>query len=214
MASRSFIIKIFRINFFTSLFFLFKTTKRNCRLFPILFYGKAYARIDRTSRIQITTGSLDFNYGIQQYEPFIGFVEMQKNAQLIVNGPFSIFSGAHIIIANNAVLTLGSGYINRSLRLKCFHSISIGNNVAISENVTIWDSDVHEVLRDNYIRTSPVVIGNHVWIGTNVTILKGVQIGDNAIIAAGSVVTRSIPQNCMAAGNPAKVIRENISWRL
>lgn len=139
---------------------------------------------------------------------------MQRNLNLNVNGHFSIFSGAHIIIANNAVLTLGSWNINRSLKLKCFHSITIGENVAISENVTIWDSDVHEVIRDNYIKYSPVIIGNHVWKGTNVLILKGVNIGDNSIIAAGSVVTNNIPQNCMAAGYPAKVIRENISWKL
>ena len=61
--------------------------------------------------------------------------------------------------------------------------------------------------------TQPVFIGNHVWIGTNVTILKGVTIGDGAIIAAGSVVTKSVPSKCLAAGVPAKVIKENVEWK-
>jgi len=60
--------------------------------------------------------------------------------------------------------------------------------------------------------TQPISIGNHVWIGINATILKGVTIGDGAIIAAGAVVTRDIPASCMAAGVPASVIKNNISW--
>ena len=54
----------------------------------------------------------------------------------------------------------------------------------------------------------PVRIGNNVWVGANVTILPGVSIGDNAIIAAGAVVTKDIPANMLAAGIPAKVIRQ------
>nr|WP_268998954.1 DapH/DapD/GlmU-related protein [Leptospira interrogans] len=52
-----------------------------------------------------------------------------------------------------------------------------------------------------------VVIGNNVWLGSQVIVLKGVKIGDNSVIGAGSVVTKSIPENCLAAGNPAKPIR-------
>jgi acetyltransferase-like isoleucine patch superfamily enzyme len=60
--------------------------------------------------------------------------------------------------------------------------------------------------------TKPVHIGNHVWIGMNVMILKGVTIGDGAIIAAGSVVNRDVPERCLAGGVPAKVIKENVQW--
>ncbi len=57
-----------------------------------------------------------------------------------------------------------------------------------------------------------MVIENHVWIGCGCTILKGVVIGEGAVIAAGSVVTKSVPPRALAAGNPAKVIRENVTW--
>ena len=60
--------------------------------------------------------------------------------------------------------------------------------------------------------SAPVIIENHVWIGKNVTILKGVTIGEGAIIGAGSVVSKSIPPHCLAVGNPAKVIKENLTW--
>ena len=58
----------------------------------------------------------------------------------------------------------------------------------------------------------PVVIGNHVWIAAGAMILKGVTIGDGAVIAAGAVVTKDVPAYCLAAGVPARVIRENVLW--
>ena len=113
----------------------------------------------------------------------------------------------------NAKLNLGSGYINRDVKIRCFKEISIGNNVAISENVTIWDTDAHTIIGKETQMTQPIKIGNNVWIGNNVTILKGVTIFDGAIIAAGSVVTKDIPEGCLAAGVPAKVIKENVKWK-
>jgi acetyltransferase-like isoleucine patch superfamily enzyme len=56
--------------------------------------------------------------------------------------------------------------------------------------------------------SAPVKIGDHVWIGSRVIILPGVSIGDHAAVGAGSVVTKSIPPNCLAVGNPARVVRE------
>lgn len=74
-------------------------------------------------------------------------------------------------------------------------------------NTLINDTDWHS---DDW-RTGPpakVVIGNNVWLGSGVVVLKGVEIGKNSLIGAGSIVTKSIPPNCIAAGNPARVIRQ------
>ena len=117
------------------------------------------------------------------------------------------------MVFKGATLNLGSGYINRYAKIRCYASITIGDNVAISENFSIWDSDAHVILGREHLMTQPIIIGNNVWIGTNVTVLKGVTIGDGAIIAAGSIVSRDIPANCMAAGIPAKVIKENVAWK-
>ena len=89
--------------------------------------------------------------------------------------------------------------------------IEIGNNVFIGPNVNIYAAthplDV-EKRNKNLEKGLPVKIGNNVWIGGNVTILPGVSIGDNTTIGAGSVVTKDIKSNVVAAGNPCKVIKE------
>ena len=77
------------------------------------------------------------------------------------------------------------------------------------------DTDFHEVIgnENKVIKDSRVIIGNHVLVCSKVTILKGVVIGDNAVIAANSVVTKDVPAGCIVAGNPARVIRKNTSWK-
>lgn len=86
-------------------------------------------------------------------------------------------------------------------------SVSIGNNVRCGANTLITDTDWHT----DDIRTSAdasVVIEDNVWLGYGVKILKGVHIGKNSLIGAGSIVTRDIPGNVVAAGNPCKVIKK------
>ena len=61
--------------------------------------------------------------------------------------------------------------------------------------------------------SKPIKIGNHVWIGQRATVLKGVTIGDGAVIAAGSIVTRDVPPHSLVGGIPAKVLKENVEWK-
>lgn len=89
--------------------------------------------------------------------------------------------------------------------------IEIGNDVHIGPKTVIWGRD-HGMAKNRLIREqghikAPIVIGDDVWIGANCTILKGVIVSRGAVIGAGSVVTKSIPEYAIAAGNPARVIR-------
>jgi acetyltransferase-like isoleucine patch superfamily enzyme len=137
---------------------------------------------------------------------------MRDDSKVEVHGHFRLYTDCSIWVNQGATLRLGSGYINSGLRLSCFDSIEIGHSVAISENVTIRDSDNHRI--DGKAKmTAPVRIGNKVWIGMNATILKGVAIGDGAIVAAGALVNKDVPPRSLVAGVPARVIRADVEWQ-
>jgi len=163
--------------------------------------------------ISTVTGDGTLMFGLQwQFGHYLpSQLIMRKNSQLNLHGNFKIFTGINIWINENATLTLGSGYINNNINISCYESVSIGNNVAISENVTIRDSDNHSL--NGGITTAPIKIGNNVWVGMNVTILKGVSIEDGAVIAAGSVVNKDVPANTLVAGIPATIKKHNVTWR-
>jgi len=115
-------------------------------------------------------------------------------------------------IQSRGKLIIGTHFFLNSFgRIVCHDSITIGDNVTVASGVSILDHDHNYQLDQNTMRlhgykSKPVVIGSNVWVGEKVTILKGVSIGSNSIIAAGAVVTQAIPERSIAAGVPAKVI--------
>ncbi len=98
-------------------------------------------------------------------------------------------------------------------RLTALEKVTIGNNVLIGSSVTIMDCNhgTDPDIQGGYLKqqmiTGKVVIEDGVWCGDHVIILPGVTIGQHSIIGAGSIVTKSIPEYCIAVGNPAKVIK-------
>ena len=93
-------------------------------------------------------------------------------------------------------------------------TILIGKECMLADGVDIWNSDTHSIFDDEILYTPPknITIGEHVWIGKDVAVLKGTSIGNNAVIGMKSVLTRDVPMGCVAAGNPARIIKEAINW--
>ncbi|WP_338847850.1 sugar O-acetyltransferase [Clostridium perfringens] len=106
----------------------------------------------------------------------------------------------------------GNGvYANFNLTMVDDCDIFVGNNVMFGPNVTVsaGTHPIHPELRSKQAQYNiPIHIGNNVWIGANSVILTGVNIGDNSVIGAGSIVTKDIPSNVVAVGNPCRVLRE------
>lgn len=151
-----------------------------------------------------------------------GSLYLAKGATLEVEA-FDVYAGSRINVNAGARLSLGSGYMNHECVIDCFSSISIGYGVVISERVVIRDADNHTIqsiatesesgqLSVEKSSTAPVVIQDHVWIGMNVIVLKGVTIGEGAVVAAGSLVNKDVPPHCLVAGVPAKVMKTDVSW--
>ena len=121
-------------------------------------------------------------------------------------------------VGKNAELIIGNNCGFSGTSIYAANSIKIGDYCNFGGNTFVWDTDFHpldfndrRVHKVDKINTSPIVIGNDVFIGANSIILKGVTIGDRTIIGAGSVVTKSIPTDEIWAGNPAKLIRKSIN---
>lgn len=93
--------------------------------------------------------------------------------------------------------------------------IKIGKECLFSENVDIWNSDTHKICdKNNTVINLPrsINIGDHVWLGKGCSVLKGVSIANNVVVGMNSVVTYTIPANCIAAGNPARILKKDITW--
>ena len=120
---------------------------------------------------------------------------------------------ADVYVESQAILAIGNNVGMSSTRIRVHESVTIGDNVKIGGCVLITDTNGHPM---DYVarrssnegtKSAPVVIEDDVWVGAHCIILKGVTIGARSIIGAGSVVTKSIPADCVAAGNPCKVIK-------
>ena len=139
---------------------------------------------------------------------------LEKNAKMQVDKPYTIYAGSYIRVAENGTLQFkGKGFINENVQITCGDNIEIGDGCFIGRDVIIRSYDAHEILKEGYQVSAPIKIGNHVWIGQRAMILKGVTIGDGAVIAAGAVVTKDVPAHSIVAGVPAKVIEEGVEWK-
>lgn len=139
-----------------------------------------------------------------------------KGKNLWITAPFYADYGNNIYFGNNCEVNMNCTFLDDN-------RIIIGDNALIAPNVQIYTAFHPTNAAERFgkpkedgsfefckTQTAPVIIGNNVWIGGGAIIMPGVTIGDNVVVGAGSVVTRDIPSNKIAYGNPCKVVRDNI----
>ncbi len=119
---------------------------------------------------------------------------------------FGVFTPTQIDFPKQ--ITFGKNvFINHSFTAMSIGGIEFGDNVQIGPHVTIV-TDNHDLTNRYVLKCRKVVIGDNVWIGAGATIMPGVHIGENAVIAGGAVVTKDVPADTIVGGNPAKIIRK------
>lgn len=162
--------------------------------------AKIVAVIHRTIKLtnKLNTGNHSPKKACKIFGKIIG-QKLDKGSWIIP--PFYVDFGRNIRVGKNFFMNQACTFMDRG-------GITIGDDVFIAPKVCLTTIN-HDF--DPYNRQAtfckPIVIGNRVWIGINVTICPGVTIGDNAVIAAGAVVTKDVPENAIVGGNPAKVLK-------
>lgn len=201
---------------------------RTAMRFPLIVAPKVKINKPKRGRIRIngnphfgllTIGMWDGSdyLGLGQYTT----IEFNENAAFSIDGHVSIASGSHIYIGKEAELRIGNGFKgNYGLHIVCRKKVTLGTDVLVSWNCTILDSDGHEIIDANGIKINTdkdVVIGNHVWIGSDVTILKGSYIIDDCVLGSNSVVHQKCDVSNSVYITDSKmraVSRDNIYWKI
>ena len=142
-------------------------------------------------------------------------LEALDSGRLEIGADTLLEPGCWLTLSPQARIRIGSGcFLNRNTMLAAVELIEIGDHVMFANNCFVGDADHayddpdRPITWQGFVPRGPVRIGSNVWFGVNCVVTGGVEIGDRAVIGANSVVTQSIPAGVIAAGAPAKVIRE------
>lgn len=156
----------------------------------------------------------------------IGLILGADPQNIIINDKARIYGS--INVCQDGKVNIGKFvHLGPNSKICCVNNVTIGDYTGIGPNVAIIDSNYHpvnphdrKIMRQTpensferkwiHSDNKPIILGENVWVGENVRICKGVTIGDNAVIAACSVVTKDVPANSIAAGNPAKIVKTDI----
>jgi len=160
------------------------------------------AAVRRGMAITSVLNSLTFEDGDRIRAVFSELIGASVDDGFSLIPPFYTTGGENIRVGKRV-------FINQNCTLYDQASIDIGDDVMIGPNVSLITSShpIEPSRRRDGVAAAPIIVGKNVWIAAGVTVIGGVTIGDNSVIAAGSVVTKDVPADTLVAGNPARVIR-------
>lgn len=173
--------------------------------------GRVYIDTDEgLTKERLSCKQLVYDYNIlrpdeeEKQQALIREIFGRVGEHIFIEPPMHLAYGKNVLIGNYF-------YANFNMTIVDDIEVTIGEHVMFGPNVTlsVTGHPIHPDMREHGRQFSkPIYIGNHVWIGAGAIILPGITIGDNSVIGAGSIVTRDVPANVVAVGNPCRVLRE------
>lgn len=224
--------KFIRESFFEIIFSIPKTIWFNFKVLPFKeairmpFAVSYHVRIKGVNKNtfvvekrQLSTASVRIGFGASinaRRESKKGLIQISNNGKIVLKGIVGLSQGV-ILIADKCILTLGERFrCNYSTTIDCTgNDVIFGDDVVCGWNVTIRNGDGHCIIENGVHKnkTAPIKIGDHVWICANSTVMKGINIGNNSVVAYGSLLAKANGENnVLYAGFPAKIIKQNINW--
>ena len=203
------ITKIFRLLFTLDLIASAYWSSRTRALFligrgsKVITKSAAVIKVARGSRVTI---------GLEYGSPIGARINLAHGAVLEFCGSHSVKKAVNIAVRDNAKLTLGEGgFVNEDTRITVTSHVELGPGTFISHRCTIIDSDDHRVAGG--VMCAPIKVGAHCWIGCNVVLLKGSDLCNDTIVAAGTVGScRTKEKGVIVAGSPPTIIRKGVKW--
>ena len=181
-------------------------------IFNLIIYNLLYANFDVGKNARVWG-----RFYAVMYEPHRASIKICDNLWMVSEekrAGITFFCRCKLTTIGSGQIKIGDNVALNGSVITSKKCIEIGDNTMLAPNVIIVDSDFHIIWPpENRFKQvgddldEAVIIGRNVWIGMNSIILKGASIGDNSVIGAGSVVNSAIPANCIAAGNPARIVK-------
>lgn len=200
-----------------------------CNIFVFIYYNFLCKRVIRKrlkfifpylgSRIQldkdaklVINDNLIMNWPKHRHSNEQCYLRILSGGCFEVDGRCRLAANNTIEINYDATLKAGRFDSNYGTTIICGNKIEIGNDVGFGRNVMIYDNNFHTTSLNKNVKLKPLIIEDHVWLCTGVTIVKGLKIERGAVCSINSTITRNIKSKNMVAGNPAKVMMTNIEW--
>ena len=191
---------------------------------PLFVYPNTVIKLSGT--FALPTHNADIHTGmIRVGQPLTWLIDKKCSTYLDVAGNLTfkgntiIGHGSRILIGRSGNLTIGDHFsVSGCLRICCEHNIVIGCDCMFSWDVSLLDTDYHPIVNQDGVVTNrprPISIGNHVWIGCNNTILKGVSIADDIVVSSGNTIKTSLRKSNSIYGKRSDditLLRESVTW--
>ncbi len=217
------ILRNFKYINFKTLYFNFKYLPLSVAIkFPIWVASNTYIKSAKgVIRISapIKTGMIRLgcgNIGIFDDKKSRGIWQVAGSLEFC--GKARLGHGFKVSVGPSGKIVFGKNFrISAETALVALNEISFGENVLLSWDILVMDNDFHKILNKENVQINnpkPIIFGNDIWVGCRSTILKGVTIADNNVIAAGTILSKSIPESGnVVGGNPIGVIKNDIQWQ-